>query len=943
MQNLPCPPALWPRFSALLDAALDIPELGRAAWLASLPADDAALKTALEQVLLGSTGEKTRSTLTLSSAPTEPGSFAPGMNFGPYCLEARIGEGGMGEVWRASRRDDGPRREVALKLPHAELLGGPYRLRFARERDTLAGLSHLHIAQLYDAGSSTDGHPYLALELVQGKPITEWCSTESAPLDRRIDLVLQVLEGLSYAHRRLIVHRDIKPSNVLVTPEGIAKILDFGIAKLLRPDSTEDITLTQPKARLATPAYAAPEQLDGGTITVATDLFSVGVLLFELCTGHRPFTRVPLEADATAAPLASHRLDQAASGLPDRRKTAARLSGDLDAVIAKAIALEPAGRYPSAEAFAADLRRWRSFLPVHARRSFWAIRAQKFVRRNKLGVALTSVLALALAGGTAGIAWQARRAETQAARATAIQDYLVKLFAQGDPRSGRSIVNMTAKELLDMGTDRAGAAFARDPETEIQLLRTLSHIYNDVGDGTRAEASASRRVDLARRVYGPADPHTIDASLDLVDIEVLFQDEDKARKLTSDIRAQVFSLYGSQSLQWAGWLQARATSLRGAHGGRDEAIADDLAAIDIYEHHFPSDRRYPDTVDDLAKHQSIAELCSQSLATWQKFHDISTARHNFDFIQQLEYRAGLASNFICLGKIQEADQELGWIEAQAERQLGRQSLWYVYAITTRALSDDMTGDRQTAILRFRSLLSSAPNAASSTGFSTSAKRAYGAALARDGQLAEAIPVLESALAETRRHVKDEPNLRRTEMMLGDAYDQAGRTEEARALLKAGRDEFVAYSAPNMPNVLRAEERWARFCLDHGDTATALREFNAVLDQSHGAASDGAAMAEAGLARLALASADAALAERHSARAIALLDATATLYDVRRRVDIWLVRAQSLAASGHAADARALAQRAVAAAGIYDAPSSPQLSRAVAYLQTLTRDEARPEK
>jgi len=943
MQNLPCPPALWPRFSALLDAALDIPELGRAAWLATLQAEDAVLRTALEQVLLGTTGEKTSQYLTLSRLPPEREGFAPGAYFGPYRLEARIGEGGMGEVWRASRSDEGPRREVALKLPHAELLGGPFRLRFARERDTLAGLSHPHIAQLYDAGSSADGHPYLALELVPGKPITEWCRTEGATLDRRIDLVLQVLDGLSYAHRRLIVHRDIKPSNVLVSPEGAAKILDFGIAKLLHPDSAENVTLTQPKARLATPAYAAPEQLDGGTITVATDVFSVGVLLFELCTGHRPFTRVPLEADAPAAPMASHRLDRAASGLPDTRKTAARLRGDLDAVIAKAIALEPTGRYISAEAFAEDLRRWRGFLPVRARRSLWTIRAKKFVRRNKLGVGLTCALALALAGGTAGIAWQARRAETQAARATAIQDYLVNLFAQGDPRSGRSIVNMTAKELLDLGADRAGAAFARDPETEMQLQRTLGNIYDAVGDGTRSEASWSRRLGLARQVYGAVDPRTIAASLDLVTSEVEFQDEDKARALLTRIRAQVFSLYGGESLQWAEWLQARAGSLRDVQGGSAEAITDDQAAIAIYERHFATDEHYPDAVQDLADNQYDAEQCAQSNANVQKARDILTARHQFDFMRELDERAAVSANLLCLGDIKGADSQLAWIEAQAERQLGQQSLWYLHAVLTRAQTDDMTGNREAARRRFQSLLTLGIDAASATGIPTSVRRAYGAALARDGELAEAIPILETAMAETRRHARDADNLRRTEIMLGDAYDRAGRTEQARTLLKAGRDEAVAYAAPFMPNVLRSEERWARFCLDHGDTAIAFREFNAVLDQSHGAASDGAAMAETGLARVALAAGDAVLADQHSARAMALLDATKTLYDVRRRVDIWLVRAQSLVASGHAADARALAGRAVAAAEIYDAPSSPQVSRARGYLQTLSVDKSATAK
>ncbi len=929
MDRLPCPRARWPRFSSLLDMALDLPETDRAAWLHALSEADADLRHTLAHVLAGGTGP----VLDLPAALDLPGaaeSFGPGVVVGPYRLEARLGQGGMGEVWRASRSDDGPRREVALKLPYAELLGGPFRLRFARERDTLAGLSHPHIAQLYDAGTSATGHPYLALELVQGQPITDWCHTEKATLDRRIGLILQVLEGLSYAHRRLIVHRDIKPSNVLVSPEGEAKLLDFGIAKLLHPDIAEAVTLTQPLARLATPAYAAPEQLEGGAITVATDLFSAGVLLFELCTGHRPFKSVPLDQNADAAPLASQRTDPEAAGLPEGRRVAARLRGDLDAVIAKAIALEPGARYESADFFAADLRRWRLGQPV--RGIGWAVRTQKFVRRNRIGVSLGAFLALALAGGTAGVAWQAHRAEAQATRANAIKTYLLNLFAEGDPRSGRAITSMTAKELFDIGADRADAAFAGDRATEIELLHTIAGIYDVLDDSTRAEATWSHRLELARALYGPLDPRVIDASMDLVQSEVFFQDEDKARKLLAGIREPLLSLYGRDSAQWAKFLYARSETLSDVVGGRDEAIADLLSAIAIFERRFPSDASYPNALQELSGYQYVAQRCDEAVATRQKEYPILVAEHRFDTMEEISYHTDLGQDLECLGNEKDADAHFAEAEAKAEHSLGHLNAWYLNAIIQRAYIADITGERDRSIALYKSLMTPDLDSVAATGLPASVRREYGGTLARQGRGAEAIPLLEKALAEMSVHSQDEYALRLAKVMLADAYDQVGRAEEARTLLKDARDDYVAHSPASLS--IGVEERWARFLLDHGDTTAAAREFNAVLQQSKGAPSSAAAMAAAGLARIALAAGATAEADAQSARAVKLIDAATGSYDKRMRIEVRLVRARSLATLGRVAEARALAADALADAERFDAPESSQLARARALLKQM---------
>ena len=597
MTRLPCPPAACGRASpSCSTSALDLPQSERDGWLERLAGDDHAETRAGARRWELAAGPLETGFLRERPKLAPGGLFEAGHDRGAVPAESRLGEGGMGEVWRASRADEGPRREVALKLPHPELLGGPFRQRFARERDVLAALSHPHIAQLYDAGLSAEGHPYLALELVEGRPINEDCIAEHASLERRVELVRQVLEALTYAHQRLIVHRDIKPTNVLVTPEGGVKLLDFGIAKLLRPTEADDARLTQAVSRLATPAYAAPEQMADGEITVATDIFSVGVLLFELCTGQRPFAAAPLGRDAREAPLASQRANADAAGMHDGGRLARALRGDLDAVIARALALDPRARYSSAEAFARDLTRWRDGLPVGARRVGWAALSVKFARRNKVGVALAAVLALALAGGTGGIAWQARaaaraadRAEQEAARANAVKNFLIGLFEKGDPHGGgKPGETMTVKELLDRGTYRADAAFAGQPETEIELLGTLGEIYDALEDPSRAVQVDGRRLQLARTLYGADDPRVVSGTIGRCGNQTFVPGHGRRARPAAIGPPAVFTRYGADSLERAQWLTDSAeVHCERMYGGRDEALNDARQAVAIFQAHFP--------------------------------------------------------------------------------------------------------------------------------------------------------------------------------------------------------------------------------------------------------------------------------------------------------------------------------------------------------------------
>ena len=933
MIGLPCPPKEWPRFSALLDRALEMPEAERDHFLRTLQGDDAAMRPWLTRVLSG-TAALTGGFLHGPASVADPADgFHAHDQVGPYRLAELLGVGGMGQVWRACRTDDGPQREVALKLPHAEFISGPFRHRFRRERDVLGALCHPHIAQLYDAGISAEGHPYLALELVQGEPITEHCRNQAATLDQRVRLVGEVLDALSFAHSRLIVHRDIKPSNVLVSA-GRAKLLDFGIAKLLQPDDT-DANLTQEAGRPATPGYSAPEQITGNPITVATDVFSVGVLMFELCTGQRPFTAVPSSARADEAPLASQRADAAKAGVPDGRGLARALRGDLDAMIARALALDPGGRYASAEAFARDLRRFRQGLPVSARRVGWTTLALKFVRRNRVGVALASVLALALIGGTAGIAWQAERAERQAQRAEgqarradAIKDFLIGLFENGDPRSGNKRSEaMTARELLELGADRADTAFAKDPATRIELLGTLGDVFDMLDEGARAQHIRSSRLNLVRSFYGAANPVTLNSALDLASTEAEQLDTDGAKAVLETIRAPILQGYGPQSTLYARWLTNRARALRSTHGGRDEIEADVTQAIAIFAGHDlgPDDvSDYTDALDTLQSAQFHADRFADALATLQRLHAVQRAHSPDNAMMTLQYVTAVAHVVEGQGKYEAADALAQAAQTRAEHLLGTQDDWYVSNVVRRASWAELRGDRGRAHAVFASLGNAIASPEGRAG------RAYAAALVAEGRGPDAVTLLEAVLAQARKTARDEEAVRSVEGTLGEAYDQAGRTAEARAMLLASRDEWRRFGLPDISDSLAAQERWGFFMLEHGEAAAAAAEFRNVVDRSQARPSGPLALALAGLTRIALAANDLHAAQTCSAEALRVLDARGFEFDIRARIGVWLARAQYETAAHDFRAARLLADKAVAAADAYDAPGTrePATARAI---------------
>jgi len=472
-------PARWSELDPLLDQALDADEAGRAALLAGLRARDPALADALADLL--ASGQAAQHQAYLQSLPAQalmtPALMAQpqaGLQLGAYTLVEPIGDGGMGSVWLARRSDGRFEGQAAVKLLSRGMGSATVAERFRREGQFLARLDHPHIARLLDAGITPQGQAYLVLEHVQGQRIDLHCDQQRLDVRARLRLFLTLLAAVAHAHRHLVVHRDIKPGNVMVTPDGQVKLLDFGIAKLLADDTAPSDALTQQAGGPLTPGYAAPEQYLDEPVSTATDVYALGVLLYGLLAGRHP-TLGPTASFSEALQATLHRdaprMSDAVAGQADvaaQRHSAPaalrrQLAGDLDKIVAKALRRPAAERYADAAALADDLQRHLHHQPVLARAPGTGLRLAKFVRRQRVPVAITlaALLALGLAGGNAWRCCQAAR-EGQA-RAQSVDGLLQSLFDGMSPDNAASR-SFSARELLDRGRaflDRSAATCAR--------------------------------------------------------------------------------------------------------------------------------------------------------------------------------------------------------------------------------------------------------------------------------------------------------------------------------------------------------------------------------------------------------------------------------------------------------------------------------------------------
>lgn len=540
-------PESWQALSGLWDEAMALRPAERAAWLERLRREAHPLRAPLEEMLgaLGSV-ETGDFLATMPRAPrrAEPGALRAGECVGAYRLERPLGRGGMAEVWLARRADGELKRPVALKLLHRWHGGAAFAPRFERERDILAALHHPHIASLFDAGVSERGESFLALEYVDGEPLTAHAERRRLAPRERIALFRQVLLAVQHAHASLVLHRDLKPANILVHRDGSVKLLDFGIAKLLaEPDqATPETELTRAAGRPLTPLYASPEQLRGEPLSTASDVYSLGVVLYELLCGQRPHDAVAgqpgaLEQAILAVdprPPSQRVTAEAAAGFGrDARALRRILAGELDALVQKALAKSPAQRYSSVDALLADVDRWLAGEPVLARPPGGWLRLRKFAARHRLGVSLGGAALAGLLGLTAVALVQQQRARDESARAVAARDFLLDLFRGADPQFNHG-ATPSARELLAAAPAEA-ARLADQPQLQRELLDGLWRVQRDTDDHAAADATLGRLVALQRQL---GDAHGVAmAQAHQAELALRLGDEARSAALLAAVRA----------------------------------------------------------------------------------------------------------------------------------------------------------------------------------------------------------------------------------------------------------------------------------------------------------------------------------------------------------------------------------------------------------------------
>ncbi len=681
---------------ALFDEVAELPPAERSAWFVALqahePAHAAAVQAMLDELdqsathptqapsLGGVSARAFEAQVDAAAAPDASLSVAAGDTVGPWQLERKIGEGGMGAVWLAARRDGNFEGHAAIKFLRTGLGKTELVDRFLRERRLLARLTHPGIARLLDAGTH-QGEPYLVMEYIDGVPITDWAGAHAPQLAQRMGLLLQVCRATEYAHGQLIVHRDIKPSNVMVGPSGEPALLDFGIAKLMDAvDPDASTALTHITGRGFTLGYCAPEQITGEATGVAADVFSLGVLAFELVTGLMPFAgenRTALEHAIvhTEAKSIARALQGPPSSVAGRPADAARAQGDLDAIVAKALRKKPADRYPTVSAFAADLERWMHSLPVDARRGNWHYKTRLWLRRNRLVAVLASVAFLAVSTGLVVALWQAERANAEAQRATKVADYLGELIQSASPdnHGGKWPSVLT---LLEQSEKDLGKQFADDPKTHAMLLKRLA----DTSDALNRTGVALVQLQQLHALLvqtGPADSDAaLDAQKQSAQLMRRLNRYQEALAIDEQLLPVFARRYGPRSEAYGQLVQGLSGSLAGV-GRMQEAKARMLEGAAIMTQLFPNSlAKRVDVVNDTA-----ILLIQQGL--WREGLDtLSTIESDLPALallggQQVRnaliMRANLEAMRIRLGRYDGTQGRLEKVVAEMDTLLGKDS------------------------------------------------------------------------------------------------------------------------------------------------------------------------------------------------------------------------------------------------------------------------------
>jgi len=612
----------WKKLSQIFDMVLTLPPEGRTDYIERVCGGDKELEHKIREMLaqleesdrffeerLEKNEELIKELDSLIADKDRDEDYYEGKTIGRWEILELVGRGGMGRVYKVQRVDEsGIKQTGALKIIHKSLLTPTHMERFRLEQYILSGLQHPNVSGFVDSGITADRIPYMVMEFVEGDTILEYCNKHRLTVEQRLTLFITVCNAIQYAHKSLIIHRDLKPENILVTGEGRIKILDFGIAKLLDPDLFENSAIeTQPGMRMLSLEFASPEQISGRVVTTSTDIYSLGVLLNKLLTGLHPFDLNNLsfkEVEKLVSeknPIPASKRFSGLAELSEKKRFAAergispqeitkKLSGDIDAIIYKALHKDPERRYGSVDALITDIQRYQNNLPVFAQPDTFTYRAGKFFRRHKLGIAAVAMIFLVLISGIVTTMWQAEQARQNAREAEQVSEFLAQLFEGSDPNRSND-GSMTARELLDQGFERVQTELTDEPALQAQMLSMIGNIYSNLGLYDDAYLAIEKAVELYHSM-GDRSPEMATILLRFANLEYRLGNYQVAADASGESLDLIRSHFGDDHPETASVMNTLAMSL--------EELGDKEAAYDLYYRIINIRRDQPDQGSNLA-------------------------------------------------------------------------------------------------------------------------------------------------------------------------------------------------------------------------------------------------------------------------------------------------------------------------------------------------------
>ncbi|MCW8823251.1 MAG: serine/threonine-protein kinase [Ignavibacteriaceae bacterium] len=598
-------PGRWEKIQSLFEIALELESSKRESYLKSECGDDKGLFD--EVISLLQADEKEHSIFSVSATDfiAFDDATLDGKTFGNYRAINQIGFGGMGSVYLAERVDGHFEQKVALKIVKPGMNSQEIVARFEEERQILARLQHPNIARLLDGGISELGLPYFTMEYVEGKPITKYCDDNNLNIEQRLALFIKVCEAVLYAHQNLVIHRDIKPSNILVQEDGRVKLLDFGIAKVFEEDEEQKF-VTRTGIRVMTPEYASPEQVRGEPVSTATDIYSLGLILYQLLTGCPPYEikstsalemeRIicltePQKPSTMITKISVSETDDenkiTSKFITEKRKTTVsklkkRIAGDLDNICLMAIRKEPERRYSSIAQLITDINNHLNELPVSARKSTAGYRARKFIQRHKVGVVVASIAVLIITVVTVfytiQLAEERDKAQLEAEKSKKVSEFLAGIFQVSDPEQSRG-ETITARELLDIGVKRIESELSDQPEVMANMLDVTGNVYKSLGLYDNALVLLQKSYSINDSLLGSNSPETVKSLNDLANLNFAMGEYESAIEKFNKALKKRKNIYGEESLEAAESMNDLAMVLReeGDYDQSEKLLAASLA------------------------------------------------------------------------------------------------------------------------------------------------------------------------------------------------------------------------------------------------------------------------------------------------------------------------------------------------------------------------------